>query len=128
MFDYLLFSVSKALAVVTRDGISVDDTQSVPVPYNTRFGFGPAGEFTAVGLILGLINVMLAIAGTIAVLFLIIGGFRYITAHGNEEQAEGAKKTIQHAIIGLVVIILSFVIIIVISNALVIGVRTDGSI
>lgn len=71
--------------------------------------------------ILRIINIALTVAGLIAVLFLIIGGFRYITSAGNEETAEQAKKIITNAIIGIVVIILSFVIVRVISNALVSG-------
>ncbi len=70
------------------------------------------------GFILKIINIALSVAGLIAVLFLIIGGFRYITSAGNEETAEQAKKVITNAIIGVVVIILSFVIVRVISNAL----------
>ena len=69
-------------------------------------------------LLLRIINILLAIAGLVAVVFLIIGGFRYITAGGNEEAAEAGKKTIINAIIGIVVIILSFVIVRVVSNAL----------
>jgi len=60
----------------------------------------------------------LGVAGITAVLFLIYGGFRYITSAGNEEQAEAGKKAIQNSIIGLIVIILSYVIVIVIINAL----------
>lgn len=75
-------------------------------------------DSTASGFILKIINIALAIAGLIAVLFLIIGGFRYITSAGNEETAEKAKKIILNSIIGIVVIILSFVIVRVISNAL----------
>ena len=71
------------------------------------------------GFILKIINIALAVAGLVAVLFLIIGGFRYITSAGNEETAEQAKKIITNAIIGVVIIILSFVIVRVISNALV---------
>ena len=71
------------------------------------------------GFVIKIINIALAVAGLIAVLFLIIGGFRYITSAGNEETAEQAKKIITNAIIGIVVIILSFVIVRVISNALV---------
>ena len=71
------------------------------------------------GFIMKIINIALAVAGLIAVLFLIIGGFRYITSAGNEETAEQAKKIITNAIIGIVVIILSFVIVRVISNALI---------
>lgn len=80
---------------------------------------GPAGQQTATDLVLSVISMLLVVAAIIAILYLIIGGVRYITAAGNEELSESAKKTIQHAIIGLVIIILSFVIISVISEALV---------
>jgi hypothetical protein len=69
--------------------------------------------------ILNIINIALGVAGLVAVLFLIIGGFRYITAAGNEEAGEQAKKIILNAIIGIVVIILSFVIVRVIGQALI---------
>lgn len=84
-------------------------------------GCGPAGAETASELIIGIINILLAIVGLLSVLYIIIGGLRYITAHGNEEQAEGAKKTILHAIIGIAVVIMSFVIVRIISNALAFG-------
>jgi|SRR3989344_4104104 len=79
------------------------------------------GDTSISGLIMRIINIALGVAGLVAVLFLIIGGFRYITAAGNEETAEQAKKIIINAIIGVVVIILSFVIVRVISNALITG-------
>lgn len=68
------------------------------------------------GLIRLVINWLLAIAFGIAVLFLIIGGFWYITSAGNEETAEKGKNTIVNALIGIVVIILSYVIVSVVSN------------
>ena len=68
------------------------------------------------GLITTVINWMLALAGLIAVLFLIIGGFRYITAGGNAETAEAGQTTVINAIIGIVIIILSYVIVNVVSN------------
>jgi hypothetical protein len=68
------------------------------------------------GLIVTVINWMLALAGLIAVLFLIIGGFRYIFAGGNAESAEAGRQTVINAIIGIVIIILSYVIVNVISN------------
>lgn len=68
------------------------------------------------GLILTVINWMLGLAGVIAVMFLIIGGFWYITSAGNEETAEKGKGTAINAIIGLVIIILSYVIVSVVSN------------
>jgi len=70
------------------------------------------------GLLMSIINIALLFAGLIAVLFLIIGGYRYIVSAGNEEAAEKAKKTIQNAIIGLVVIILSYTLVTVIFRSL----------
>ncbi|MBI4224157.1 MAG: hypothetical protein HY609_04430, partial [Deltaproteobacteria bacterium] len=81
----------------------------------------PAGASTATSLIIGLIQIALWIVGLLAVLFVIVGGYRYVTAHGNEEQAEAAKKTLTHAIIGVVIVVLSFVIVRVITNALIFG-------
>ncbi len=69
-------------------------------------------------LVKNIVNIVLGVAGMIAVLFVIIGGFRYVTSAGNEEQAEAGKKTLQNAIIGVVIIVLSFVIVNVISTAL----------
>lgn len=89
----------------------------IPVPCVTNLA-GPAGELTASGLVLSVISIALWIVGLLAVLFVIVGGFRYITAHGNEEQAEAAKKTIIHAITGILIVILSFVIIRILANAL----------
>lgn len=86
----------------------------IPDPGNT----GVASDATVTSLLMRIIQILLAVAGLIAVVFLIVGGFRYITAGGNEESAESGKKTIINAIIGIVIIILSFVIVRVISNAL----------
>jgi hypothetical protein len=87
------------------------------VPSAGNTGLPNESNFTA--FMMRIINIALAVAGLIAVLFLIIGGFRYITSAGNEETAEQAKKIITNAIIGIVVIILSFVIVRVITNALI---------
>lgn len=76
--------------------------------------FGGASNITQ--LILSIINILLALAGLIAVLVLIIGGFRYVTSFGNEEAVDKAKKMILNAIIGIVVIILAFVIVRIVSN------------
>ena len=67
-------------------------------------------------LIRTVINWVLTITFGIAVLFLIIGGFWYITSAGNEETAAKGKSTVINAIIGIVIIILSYVIINVVSN------------
>ena len=81
--------------------------------------FGNAGLTGAQSLsqlIVEIINIMLIFAGAVAVIFVIIGGYQYLTSAGNEESAEKGKKTLINAIIGVVLIIMSFVIINVIVN------------
>lgn len=51
------------------------------------------------------------LAASAAVIFLIIGGIRYITSGGDQLKAGQAKRTITFAIIGLAIIIFSFFII-----------------
>lgn len=93
--------------------------QTLLPPNTTTLPGNSRSTFT--GIIGYYILIFLGVTGLLAVVFLIYGGFRYIASAGNEEQAEGAKKTIQNAIIGLVVVILSYVIVSVIVNALLPG-------
>ncbi len=64
------------------------------------------------------INILLGLAATVAILYIVIGGYQYITSAGNEEQAGKGRKTVTNAVIGLAIIILSFVIVRVVNNAL----------
>jgi len=58
-------------------------------------------------VIRALIQVAFMAAGLVAVIFLIIGGYRYITSSGNPEAIEGAKGTIINAIVGLIIIFIA---------------------
>lgn len=53
-------------------------------------------------------DVFFLAAGTLAVIFLILGGIRYITSSGDSARIKAAKDTILYAIIGLIVTILAF--------------------
>ena len=68
------------------------------------------------GLIYRVISLLLFVAGGLAVVFVIIGGYQYITSGGNEEQSEKGKKTLLNAVIGVVVIVMAYVIINVVIN------------
>jgi hypothetical protein len=63
------------------------------------------------GILLFIISQVLSVAGIIAVVFVIWGGYQYVMSGGNEEMAEKGKKTLINAIIGVVIIVLSWVII-----------------
>lgn len=53
-------------------------------------------------------NVLLFITGAVAVIFIVIGGMRYVTSNGDSNQVKAAKDTILYAVIGLVVAILAY--------------------
>jgi hypothetical protein len=71
---------------------------------------------TLAGTITGLILIVLQIVGLIAVAMIIYGGFRYVSSGGDEKVTESAKKTITNAVIGLVIVILSYVIVTIVTN------------
>lgn len=81
--------------------------------YNVLGGTTPAaaqGAKSLSAIALDVLKVLLGIVGTLSVLMLVVGGILYITA-GGSDRADTAKKTIQYAIIGLIVAILSLVIV-----------------
>ncbi len=80
---------------------------------------GTAQANNAYELIGRITNWALGIAGAVAVLFIVYGGFRYITASGNQTQMEAGKNILIKAITGLVIIIVAYVLIQVIVQALV---------
>jgi TRAP-type C4-dicarboxylate transport system permease small subunit len=61
-------------------------------------------------VIINLVNVLLGFLGIIAVIIIIWGGFRWLTAGGNEESVATARSIITSGIIGLGIIIASFAI------------------
>jgi hypothetical protein len=62
-------------------------------------------------LIKTVINVISVIVGAIAVVMIIVGGFRYVTSGGKEDSVRGAKSTIMYALIGLVIVALAQIVV-----------------
>lgn len=58
-----------------------------------------------------IVNFLLLVAGAVAIIFLIIGGIRYMVSSGNSDQIEKAKHTILYAIIGILIVIFSYAIV-----------------
>lgn len=54
-----------------------------------------------------LVNAFIVVAGTLSVIFLLIGAIRYITATGNSARIQQAKDTVLYSIIGLIVVALA---------------------
>ena len=56
------------------------------------------------------LNAVYGLVGIIAVVFVIIGGFKYTTSQGDPGKVQQAKNTIMFALIGLVVSVSAFAI------------------
>ncbi len=98
----------------------------------TGYDVGPIGlaykgilsgvNFTRPGGLIRLTNNIIKflsiIASPVAAIFLILGGARYMTAGGNPEAVEQAKKMLTAAIIGIIIIITANAAILIIQQAL----------
>lgn len=82
------------------------------------FKTGVASSTTIGTLATLIIRVLLTLSGMVAVVLIIIGGFQFILSRGNEEAATKGKKTLTYAVIGLIVVIMSFVIVSVVTGTL----------
>jgi len=71
--------------------------QPAPVPANTAPQDLPT-------VIMNIINYILGLVGIIALAYFIYGGFRYITAGGNEDTIAEAKRILSSSIIGIIII------------------------
>lgn len=97
----LTTAIAAAIPLATR-AVSIDTT-----------GVGSLGLGTAdlKATVINIINWVLGLLGIIAVIMILIGGFQWMTAAGNEEKVEKAKKIISAAIVGLIIILLAWAIV-----------------
>lgn len=65
------------------------------------------------------INVALGFLGIVAVIIILLGGFKWMTAGGNEDKVGEAKKLIINGVIGLVIILAAFAIATFVLNSLI---------
>ena len=70
-----------------------------------QIGLGKRDPRTIIGAV---IRVVLGFLGIIAVLIILAGGFKYMTAGGAEDKVEEAKKLMISGVIGLVIVLASF--------------------
>jgi hypothetical protein len=77
----------------------------VGLPYAEGAGLGQKDPRDIAASI---IKIMLGFLGILAVVIILIGGFKWMTAAGNDDQVGEAKKIIVAGIIGLVIILASW--------------------
>ncbi len=103
-----------AVGLVVASPVSAEDVTTV-VPDDT-FGLDAFETNTDLGTndlvttVADIIDVALGILGVIAVVIVLVGGFKWMTAGGNEDKVGEAKKTIFAGIIGLIIVLSAFAI------------------
>ncbi len=86
--------------VMAQGDLNVNDLGVGAVQSSIKLGSGDVRQTAA-----RIINVALGFLGIIAVVIVLMGGFKYMISGGNEEKVGEAKKLIVSGIIGLAIIL-----------------------
>lgn len=89
-----------AVAFAQSDSLNANDLGIGAVESSIKLGSGDVRQTAA-----RIINVALSFLGIIAVVIVLLGGFKYMIAGGNETKTGDAKKLIVSGIIGLAIIL-----------------------
>lgn len=95
-------------------------TLVAPLPSMAQTTFSIESVGSKIGLgdadlkktVLNILNLVLGLLTLVAVVMIIIGGFTWLTASGNEEKVDRAKKIISAAVIGLIIVLLAWAVVI----------------
>ena len=77
------------------------------------------GVATLIGLeriVSNILTIALGLASIVLFIMFVIGGFNYLTASGDPKAVDAAQKTLTHAIAGLVVLVLAYLILLLIKQ------------
>lgn len=105
-------NVQGSLCKGAKDLQITDGATNPTVADNCPDSAGTAGSTDRVNKLLQqIINIFSVIVGVVAVIMIIVGGFRYITSGGASEKVTSAKNTILYALIGLIIVALAQVVV-----------------
>jgi hypothetical protein len=108
----------KAMAILTSNEVQLTTPRGSNILPGGQILAAPTiqDSFIFSKLIPFVIKYAIRLAIALAVIALIIGGYQYVTAYGNDEKHKTAQKTIEYALIGLVLAITAFGIVQIITN------------
>ncbi|MBU1104296.1 hypothetical protein L6255_04040 [Candidatus Parcubacteria bacterium] len=107
-FKKILGSVSLATATALS---LVKGVFAAGVDLSIQTGTFPTGSQRSFGSFFSFaIRILFALGGILMLVFLIMGGIRYITSGGDKLQAQGARDMITNALIGIIIIAASYAI------------------
>lgn len=121
-FFYLLYNMQKTFrTLISFFYLSLGFLATLPSLAHAKLQLDPEGHDNFVGelglpdpyvqeMVVNFVKWVLGFLGLVSVIMIIYGGYRYLTAGGNEESVEKAKTVIKNAIIGLMIVLLSYAI------------------
>lgn len=77
-------------------------------PEEDGYAEGITTTSSAREFIVNVTNFVLGFLGLAAVIVIIYGGFLYVTAGGEQEQADKGRKSVQYAVMGIIVVLISY--------------------
>ncbi len=104
----LFFSAVPALAVGIGNWTEYD--KQMNATGGKGFGTGMPSQTGLAQVVASVIKAFLGLLGIIFLTLLVYAGYMWLTAQGDEEKVTNAKKTIQRAVIGLVIVTAAYAI------------------
>lgn len=102
--------LSAQAALLDNPGLTESGSESQTDSFRDAAGFSSEGNNTVGSIIATVIEAFLTLLGIIFLILMLIGGYKWMTAGGNEDQIKEAKSYIKNAVIGLAIIIMAYAI------------------
>ncbi len=105
-FAVLALLIAPVMALKTSAQVTdYDSTFGIDVVDNSLGGALGKSNTDPRDVVTRIINIALGFLGIIAVVIVLLGGFKWMTAGGNEDKVEEAKKILGAGVIGLVIVL-----------------------
>lgn len=85
--------------------------QDIGLDYAENFELQTSNETNPQQMAVDIVKYLMTFLGIIAVVIILLGGFKWMTAAGNEDKVAEAKKLIIAGVIGLIIILCAFAIV-----------------
>lgn len=104
----LTLALSVAFPVMLQHVSAQTPADEVCAGIATASGTGCNGDNTTLNnVVANGVNILSVVIGIVAVIMIMVAGFKYITAGGDAGQIGSAKNTLVYAIVGLVIVVLA---------------------
>ena len=94
---------------LTREGVTTTDPTKIKTCQEVNTAIGKIGTEPQ-AFVERIFSLVLGLAGGIALILIIIAGYKFMVSRGNPEAVKGATEQLTSAVIGLLFIIFAFVI------------------